>query len=102
MYLIYKKIKKRNERKRLEAVVPSTSDTNQSQPEISLGAPVINYPNSQAVLSSEEALEKRRKRTYRWKIIFGLFSPFCLQALDTTIVASALPFIAEDFSESLP
>lgn len=41
--------------------------------------------------------EKRRERIYRWKLIGGLFLPFSVQALDTTIVAGALPFIASDF-----
>jgi hypothetical protein len=50
-----------------------------------------------AELSPEELAEKKRRRVYRWKIIFGLFFPFALQALDTTIVASALPYIAKDF-----
>lgn len=44
---------------------------------------------------------KKRKRKYRWKILFGLCAPFALQALDTTIIASALPFIAADFGEHL-
>jgi hypothetical protein len=41
--------------------------------------------------------EKRTARIYRWKLIAGLFLPFTVQALDTTIVAGALPFIASDF-----
>ena len=49
-------------------------------------------------LSREEAVEKKRWRSYRWKIIIGLFTPFALQALDVTIIASALPYIATDFS----
>ncbi|CAH0022055.1 unnamed protein product, partial [Clonostachys rhizophaga] len=36
---------------------------------------------------------------YRWKIILGLVFPFALQALDSTIIASALPWIASDFGE---
>lgn len=47
----------------------------------------------------EEKAEQRRKRSYRWKIVIGLFAPFTLQSLDTTIIASALPFIASDFSK---
>lgn len=43
--------------------------------------------------------EKRAARIYRWKLIGGLFFPFSVQALDTTIVAGALPFIASDFRE---
>lgn len=49
----------------------------------------------------EEKAEQRRKRAYRWKIVIGLFAPFTLQSLDTTIIASALPFIASDFSEHI-
>ena len=45
--------------------------------------------------------EKRAARKYRWTLIAGLFLPFSLQALDSTIVASALPFIASDFRKSL-
>ncbi|KAH8780090.1 major facilitator superfamily domain-containing protein [Diaporthe sp. PMI_573] len=47
----------------------------------------------------EEKAEQRRKRAYRWKIVIGLFAPFTLQSLDTTIIASALPFIASDFNQ---
>lgn len=47
----------------------------------------------------EEKAEQRRRRSYRWKIVIGLFAPFTLQSLDTTIIASALPFIASDFSK---
>jgi len=50
----------------------------------------------------EEKAAKSRQRKYRYKIIFGLMMPFTLQALDTTIIASALPYIAGDFSQSRP
>ena len=43
--------------------------------------------------------EKRTARRYRWTIIFGLVLPFCLQGLDATIIAGALPFIASDFRQ---
>ncbi|RAL61553.1 hypothetical protein DID88_009592 [Monilinia fructigena] len=43
--------------------------------------------------------EKLAARNYRIKLIIGLFFPFTIQALDTTIVASALPWIASDFNE---
>ena len=49
----------------------------------------------------EEQAEKKHRRKYRLRIILGLFLPFTLQALDTTIIASALKFIADDFSQSL-
>ena len=41
--------------------------------------------------------EKRAATKYRWKLVAGLCLPFAIQALDTTIVAGALPFIASDF-----
>ncbi len=43
--------------------------------------------------------EKRAARRYRWLLIAGLFFPFMVQALDATIIAGALPFIASDFHE---
>ncbi|KAH8658352.1 major facilitator superfamily domain-containing protein [Xylariales sp. PMI_506] len=43
--------------------------------------------------------EQHRALVYRLKLIAGLLMPFALQALDVTIVASALPFIAIDFNE---
>ncbi|KAI6354597.1 hypothetical protein MCOR25_008541 [Pyricularia grisea] len=43
--------------------------------------------------------EKRAARKYRFKLVIGLIFPFALQALDVTIVASALPWIAKDFNE---
>lgn len=52
-------------------------------------------------LTSQEKAEQHRRRSYRWKVVFGLFAPFTLQALDTTIVAAALPTIAVEFSECL-
>jgi hypothetical protein len=50
----------------------------------------------------EDLAEKKRRRKYRWKIIFGLLAPFTLQSLDMTIIASALPYIATDFGECSP
>ena len=44
------------------------------------------------------AEEKKAANRYRWKLVIGLFLPFSVQALDVTIIASAIPFIASDFS----
>ncbi len=41
--------------------------------------------------------EKAELRTYRWKIIAGLFLPLLVFALNKTMIAAALPFIASDF-----
>lgn len=51
------------------------------------------------VLSPEEIADKKRRTVYRWKLVAGLFGPFALQALDTTIIASALSAIATEFRE---
>ncbi|KAK2616999.1 hypothetical protein QQS21_000088 [Conoideocrella luteorostrata] len=47
----------------------------------------------------EERADKTRRLIYRLKLCFGLFGPFALQALDTTIVASALAVIATEFDQ---
>jgi len=46
----------------------------------------------------EQIAAKKRRRKYRLKIILAMFLPFTLQALDTTVIASALPLIAREFS----
>lgn len=43
--------------------------------------------------------EKKAFRRYRWRVIAGLMLPYMVQALDITIIAGALPFIASDFSK---
>lgn len=43
--------------------------------------------------------EQLAARKYRIRLIAGIFFPFTLQALDVTIVASALPWIASDFNK---
>lgn len=96
MILIYKKIKKHNERKRIEAQ-PTVTDSVGENPVTQ--SPAHDTSSDKKTVSPEEAAEKKRRRVYRWKIILGLFAPFCLQSLDTTIIASALPYIAEDFGE---
>jgi hypothetical protein len=47
-------------------------------------------------IPQEGPLEKKRRK-YRLKLMFGILAPFTLVSLDTTIIASALPFIAQDF-----
>jgi hypothetical protein len=74
---------------------PVEQKTDASRPE----SAVKSGEAEPAVVSDEEALQKKKRRQYRVKIIFGLVAPFALQALDTTIIASALPYIAKDFSK---
>jgi hypothetical protein len=45
--------------------------------------------------------EKRAMTKYRMKLMGGLFFPFLVQTLDSTIIAGALTFIASDFSEGI-
>lgn len=57
--------------------------------------PIVTTDTNQPCSICRE--EKLAARRYRWKIILGLFFPYAIQALDLTIVAGALPFIASDF-----
>ncbi|KAI2625255.1 MFS general substrate transporter [Hypomontagnella submonticulosa] len=43
--------------------------------------------------------EERAATKYRWKLVLCLLMPYALQALDVTIIASAVPWIAADFGE---
>lgn len=63
--------------------------------------PAATTTTTVKLLTPEQKAERKRRYIYRCKIIFGLMMPFTLQGLDTTIVASALPFIAADFGKLL-
>ncbi|CAN8102695.1 unnamed protein product [Discula destructiva] len=85
-----------------EATSSSNPSTHQSR---KASAPSTAWPHSKSTSAApemkaptlEEEAEQRRRRSYRWKVVLGLFAPFTLQALDTTIVAAALPTIAAEF-----
>lgn len=106
MYLAYKKIKKHRAQKAAQAALQST-ELDASNPNarvdtpsgpVDLVDPVDPVVAAQKdVPTPEEIAEKKRRRIYRWKLIAGLFGPFALQALDTTIIASALSDIATEF-----
>ncbi len=114
MYFAYKYVKKRQrERQAAQATAQSrpeptggpdgalSDDTRAltaSRPTSTQDDPAPNSAPAEAKETPEERAEKKRRRAYRLKIILGLFAPFTLQALDTTIIASALKFIADDFS----
>lgn len=57
--------------------------------------------HSNEVLDGSKCLickdERSAMNKYRLKLMAGLFLPFLVQSLDTTIIATALPFIASDF-----
>jgi hypothetical protein len=48
--------------------------------------------------STDEYVENKRTRSYRWKIFIELSGLFRLQALGNAVIASAFPYIATDFS----
>jgi hypothetical protein len=80
-----------------------TSSSNEPfNPSAVSAEPKTTEPKSKETETPEEIAEKKRRRRYRFKIILGLFLPFTLQALDTTIIASALKFIADDFRQFCP
>jgi hypothetical protein len=70
-------------------VITVTSRAEQSDP--------VTSTARQNVGSQLSREEKKAARRYRIRLIIGLFFPFALQALDVTIIASALPWIASDF-----
>lgn len=76
----------------------ATAAPNDVHPEEVEVSPSSTTPTT-VVLTPEEKAERHRRRSYRWKIVLGLFALFTLQALDTTIVAAALPTIAEKFGK---
>lgn len=78
--------------------LPSNAVVNGASPAAAKDAKAVTKTEKPEATPEEKA-EQRRRRVYRWKIVVGLFAPFTLQSLDTTIIASALPFIASDFSK---
>jgi hypothetical protein len=58
--------------------------------------PIARDSKGRCQICRQEQLAARR---YRVRLIIGIFFPFALQALDTTIVASALSRVASEFGE---
>lgn len=83
------------------ATAPETKEASRSGDSSSSAAAKAGTKTEKPEATPEEKAEQRRRRSYRWKIVIGLFAPFTLQSLDTTIIASALPFIASDFSKHI-
>lgn len=57
-----------------------------------------DYSTQNKRTTEETNAEKKAMRTYRFKIIAGLFFPMLVWSLNKTMIAVALPFIASDFS----
>ncbi|KAK2733967.1 hypothetical protein FQN57_001904 [Myotisia sp. PD_48] len=61
-----------------------------------------DHANAEAIFSEPCLLCKKERhdaRVYRWKLMGGLFFAHFLAAVDLTIVAAALPFIASHFNK---
>src|SRR4051812_1701367 len=89
----------RSESQQVAAIAEVSEDLVQTSPAQTQDTEVVT---SIEPLDSKGRCQRCRKeqigaRRYRTKLIIGLFFPFALQALDTTIIASALPWIASDF-----
>ncbi len=56
------------------------------------------YPMTASTAARCTCNDKRNARKYRFKLIGGLLLPYFLASLDLTVVSTALPFIASDFS----
>ncbi|KAL2068907.1 hypothetical protein VTL71DRAFT_15245 [Oculimacula yallundae] len=54
-------------------------------------------PYSDECVVCKEKESKMKK--YRWTLMIGLFFPFLVQSLDTTLIAGAAAFIASDFNQ---
>jgi hypothetical protein len=101
-YWLYKKIRdrKRNSgEQHLLGPYPETSKQN----EASIGAEPSDKETSRLDPQLQEhprdKQAQKEARVYRWRLIGGLFLPATVQALNTTLIAGALPFIASDFNE---
>ncbi|ROW16781.1 hypothetical protein VPNG_01491 [Cytospora leucostoma] len=88
MFLAYRWARKRYQGRQKRHDDPSSASTKEH-----------NFKTKKPELTPEDKAERHRRRVHRWKLILGLFAPFMLQSLDTTIIASALPFIAADFNQ---
>lgn len=93
MYTAYKYARRKYRQHKQNSLHPIELQSQADSRPNSASTPLTKHEET-----AEEKAEKKRRRRYRYKIVFGLFFPYALQALDMTIVASALPYIAEDFS----
>ncbi|EPE08749.1 tetracycline efflux protein [Ophiostoma piceae UAMH 11346] len=80
----------------IQAKTATATTASEANAATSTSATTLVDDKGRCLACRQEKLEARR---YRWKVIIGLIFPFALQALDVTIIASALPWIATDFGE---
>ena len=101
-YWLYKKIRdrKRNSgEQHLLGPYPAASDRNEAPAGIVSSDKETSRLDPQPQESPGDSEAQRAARVYRWRLIGGLFLPATVQALNTTLIAGALPFIASDFNE---
>lgn len=101
-YWLYKKIRDRKRtsgEQHLLGPYPQNHDRNEAP----AGAHSNNNEASKPEPPPEDFLRdkeaQKAARVYRWRLIGGLFLPATVQALNTTLIAGALPFIASDFNQ---
>lgn len=113
-YYLYKKIRDKRrlaaeselEQNVSPASISQSQETAQQDHDLSLPGRASNektiddldQPMKDTRTAHEISEEKKAMRKYRTKIIAGLFCPMLVWALNKTMIAAALPFIASDFS----
>lgn len=75
-----------------QGIIPAENDSKDENLGAAEDIQVLGEPNG----DTQE--QKKAARNYRWRLIMGLLLPSILEALDTTIIAAALSFIASEFS----
>lgn len=101
-YYLYKKIRDKK-RSSGEAHLLDQYSRDAERNEAPLGALPVQDGMDKSLKSTEERLRDkegvRAARKYRIRLMVGLFFPAILFALNTTLIAGALPFIASDFNQ---
>lgn len=100
LILLYKHIQSRNQKEQRKEENQGSAQTDEvARSEDStekIGTTQADRENGEPKVSREE---RKAATIYRIRVVAGLVFPFSLSALDTTIIASALPWIASDFHE---
>ena len=101
-YWLYKKIRDRNRNsgeQHLLGSYPETSNRNEAPMGVEPSDKETSRRDPQLQEQPRDKQAQKEARLYRWRLIGGLFLPATVQALNTTLIAGALPFIASDFNE---
>ena len=102
-YYLYKKIRDKKRSSGEAYLLDQHPKHNAASAGITPAAAVTSELQQQREETPEETQQeeqaKKTARKYRWRLIGGLFLPATVQALNTTLIAGALPFIASDFHQ---